>query len=78
MKQFSILLFLTLLMSMSVGELKAQNRDVVQFSGIIKDISTGQPIPFATVYVDKIYRGTITNLEGFFSWCRVKMLNTEL
>lgn len=67
MKQFSILLLLAILVSMA-SEVRAQNRDVVQFSGIIKDVSTGQPIPFATVYVDKVYRGTITNLDGFFSF----------
>lgn len=47
---------------------KAQKKDVVQFSGIIKDVTDGQPIPFATVYIDKVFRGTITNLDGFFSF----------
>ena len=46
----------------------AQEDGIVQFSGIVKDLSTGQPLPFATVYVDKVFRGTITNLEGFFSF----------
>jgi hypothetical protein len=46
----------------------AQEKGIVQFSGIIKDLATGQPLPFATVYVDKVFRGTITNLDGFFSF----------
>lgn len=49
-----------------------QKKEVVQFSGIIRDATDGQPIPFATVYVDKIFRGTITNIEGFFSMAVAK------
>ncbi len=47
-------------------------KQVVQFSGIIKDLYNGQPIPFVTVYVDKIFRGTITNIDGFFSFAVAK------
>lgn len=51
---------------------KEKVKEVVQFSGIVKDLSDGQPIPFATVYVDKIFRGTITNEDGFFSFAVAK------
>ena len=57
----------TLVLTLPAGA-QSQDKDVVQFSGIVKDLSTGQPLPFATVYVDKVFRGTITNLEGFFSF----------
>jgi hypothetical protein len=47
-------------------------REIVQFSGIIKDVDNGQPIPFATIYVDKVFRGTISNMDGFFSFAVAK------
>jgi hypothetical protein len=47
-------------------------REIVQFSGIIKDLDNGQPIPFATIYVDKVFRGTISNMDGFFSFAVAK------
>ena len=49
-----------------------QKKEVVQFSGIVKDLDDGEPIPFATVYVDKVFRGTITNMDGFFSFAVAK------
>jgi hypothetical protein len=67
MRVILICLIAALAISVPSG-LKAQEKDVVQFSGILKDISTGQPLPFATVYVDKVFRGTITNLDGFFTF----------
>lgn len=44
------------------------NLKIVQFSGIIKDGVENVPIPFASIYVKSNFRGTITNLEGFFSF----------
>lgn len=50
----------------------AKKKDVIQFSGIIRDLEDGQPIPFATIYVDKVFRGTISNMDGFFSFAVAK------
>jgi len=64
--KFIVVILLSLI---SVSAVFGQrNKDVIQFSGIVKDVTTGQPIPFVTVYVDKVFRGTITNMEGFFSF----------
>lgn len=49
-------------------EVEVKKKDVIQFSGIIRDLDNGQPIPFATIYVDKVFRGTISNMDGFFSF----------
>lgn len=62
------LLILTLLFLSAPGRAQTKQEHIVQFSGIIKDLNTGEPLPFATIYVDKKYRGTITNLDGFFSF----------
>jgi len=63
------MMVVVLLSLISVSTVFGQrNKDVVQFSGIIQDVTTGQPIPFVTIYVDKVFRGTISNLDGFFSF----------
>ena len=38
---------------------------VVQFSGVIKDSLSQSPIPYCAVYIERQYRGTLTNAEGF-------------
>ncbi|MEZ5007748.1 MAG: carboxypeptidase-like regulatory domain-containing protein [Chitinophagales bacterium] len=87
MKQYIQILTFGLLMFLFANPISAQNnkdkksdpevvtptkKEVVQFSGIIRDITDGTPIPFATVYVDKIFRGTISNIDGFFSMAVAK------
>ncbi len=47
---------------------KAEGREIIQFSGLIHDKKLDVPIPFATIYIKHEYRGTITNMEGFFSF----------
>lgn len=47
-------------------------REVTQFSGMIKDEVSNAPVPFAIVYVDKERRGTVSTLEGFFSFAVAK------
>lgn len=47
-------------------------REVTQFSGMIKDEVSNAPVPFAIVYVDKEKRGTVSTMEGFFSFAVAK------
>ena len=47
-------------------------KSIIQFSGMVKDEISNAPIPFAIVYVDKEKRGTVTTLEGFFSFAAAK------
>ncbi|MCZ2393590.1 MAG: carboxypeptidase-like regulatory domain-containing protein [Chitinophagales bacterium] len=58
---------------MGYTNLKAQpfvypKRMVVQFSGMIKDVISNAPIPFAIVYVDREKRGTVSTIDGFYSF----------
>lgn len=48
------------------------DRQITQFSGIVKDGVSGAPVPFAIVYVDKQKRGTVSTMEGFFSFAVAK------
>ncbi len=41
---------------------------VIQFSGIIHDELSGDPVVFATIYVKGEHRGTVSNTQGFFSF----------
>lgn|GEM_PF-2432637 len=58
--------------SASAQELPDAPKEVVQFSGMIRDEISKAPVPFAIVYVDKEKRGTVSTLEGFFSFAVAK------
>lgn len=47
-------------------------REVTQFSGMVKDDVSEAPVPFAIVYVDKEKRGTVSTIDGFFSFAVAK------
>jgi hypothetical protein len=47
-------------------------KEIVQFSGIVRDDVSNAPIPFCIIYVDKERRGTVSTLEGFFSFAVAK------
>lgn len=43
-------------------------KNIVQFSGFIRDIETSSPIPYAAIYIYENNRGTISGPDGFFSF----------
>jgi hypothetical protein len=61
---FSTLILLACLVSVNVS--KAQDKRVIQLSGIVMDTVSG-PVPGVHVYVPKAGRGVVTNAVGFFS-----------
>jgi hypothetical protein len=46
---------------------QAQNKKVIQFSGIIVSADSSKPIPFVTITVRGSSKGTISNFFGFYS-----------
>ncbi len=44
------------------------SKEVIQFSGFVKDVNSGSPIPFCAVYIKGENRGTITSMDGFFTF----------
>lgn len=52
--------------------LMAQAKEVVQFSGFIKDASSNAPLPFCTIYIQGENRGTISDLDGYFNFVAAK------
>lgn len=72
-KIFSLLAILLGCLTFSTAQLSlTAQREVTQFSGMIKDEVSNAPVPFAIVYVDKEKRGTVSTMEGFFSFAVAK------
>ena len=43
-------------------------KEVIQFSGYVRDAETGAIIPLCAVYIQNENRGTITSYDGFFTF----------
>lgn len=43
-------------------------RPVVQFSGVVVDADSLQPVPFTAVIIKNTYRGTFADVSGYFSF----------
>src|SRR4051812_28861082 len=67
MKRILILLLLN-----TAAFLAVQAKDVIQFSGYVRDVETNSPIPFCAVYIQGENRGTITGMDGFFTFVVAK------
>lgn len=67
MKRF---IFLTLLHF--AGLLSLSAKDVIQFSGYVRDAETNAPIPFCAIYIQGENRGTISGVDGFFTFVVAK------
>ncbi|MDA3879794.1 MAG: carboxypeptidase-like regulatory domain-containing protein [Prolixibacteraceae bacterium] len=65
LRKIIILLLLTAVFSFS----KAQDVELylVTIKGVVSDIESGEPIPYAHVINPRNHSGTITNADGFFS-----------
>ncbi|HYE53883.1 MAG TPA: TonB-dependent receptor, partial [Chitinophagaceae bacterium] len=50
-----------------IGNRSAQPKDKVTLAGYVKDIKTGEPIPGASIYVDSLAVGVLTDQFGYYS-----------
>lgn len=68
LKKIYIPIFFLFLGSSIFGQ-KVIDSSLVQFSGmvVIEEKDQLVPLPFANVYIKETYRGTYTNLDGFFT-----------
>ena len=64
------IIFVGLLLAVSVTISKAQteDKDLVQFSGVVLNIDSLHPVPFASIIIKDTYRGTMSDYYGFFSF----------
>ncbi len=47
-------------------------KDIIQFSGFVRDSETGAVVPLCAVYIQNENRGTITGYDGFFTFAAAK------
>lgn len=50
-----------------IGNRSAQPKDKVTLAGYVKDVKTGEPIPGASIYVDSLSAGVLTDQFGYYS-----------
>ena len=63
-----VVLLSNLFINKGAGQEDIKNSGMfVQFSGIVLTADSNYPIPYATVKIENTFRGTIANLDGFFS-----------
>lgn len=68
MKPFlPLLLFIFLLPACLLADGEGEDKDKRIISGHIKDAETGEDLIGATIYVEELQSGTITNVYGFYS-----------
>lgn len=62
----TLALFLTLLAKHSISQVS--DTSLIQFSGVVVTADSLKPIPFVNIFIKDSWRGTITDLYGFFSF----------
>jgi len=67
MKQ-KIVLLLLLASLVSANAVKAQEKDLVQFSGVVVTADSLKPLPYVNVLIRNTWRGTVSDYFGFFSF----------
>jgi len=67
MKQ-KIVLLLLLASLVSANAVKAQEKDLVQFSGVMVTADSLKPLPYVNVLIRNTWRGTVSDYFGFFSF----------
>lgn len=51
-----------------LNESKAQEKELIQFSGVVVTSDSLTPVPFASVIIKGSHRGTISDFYGYFSF----------
>ena len=59
---------LTLLASCNAAFSQTDDKNLIQFSGVVVNRDSLHPIPFSNVMIKGTYRGTISDYYGFFSF----------
>src|SRR5689334_3221766 len=68
-KQISSLLFFAFCFNYSFSQ---QDKDLIQFSGIVVESDSLHPVPFAKVIIKSSGRGTFSDYYGYFSFVAQK------
>jgi len=69
-KVFCLSFFLCVLLSSKfVASQVIADTTPIQFSGIVVTADSLKPIPFVNILIKDTWRGTVTDLYGFFFFC---------
>ncbi len=63
-----ILSILFILLAVGVFEGKAQEKNLIQFSGVVLANDSLSPVPFSSIIIKGSRRGTISDFYGYFSF----------
>ncbi len=63
MKRFTSVLIINCICILAINA-----KDVIQFSGYVRDAATSAVVPLCAVYIQNENRGTITGFDGFFNF----------
>ncbi len=67
-KSLLFLLFIAIINSVSFAQDEVPDRDIIQFSGVILDGDSLQPVPFTSIIVLQRHSGTTADANGIFSF----------
>ena len=67
-KTILLLLLVSVLSSISFAQEDSKPKEVIQFSGVILDGDSLQPVPFTTIIVQQRNTGTTADANGIFSF----------
>ena len=69
MKKSILLFIITAFITMqAIAQTETESKALIQFSGVILDSDSLQPIPFTTIIVLQSHKGTIADANGIFSF----------
>lgn len=71
-KGISVQAFLFLLCSFLTSNSFSQDKDLIQFSGIVVELDSLRPIPFTKIMIKSSNRGTLADFYGYFSFVAKK------
>ncbi|WP_159470468.1 carboxypeptidase-like regulatory domain-containing protein [Dyadobacter sp. 3J3] len=77
MRCFSFIVWITVILLISTSQ-AAYSQKTATLSGQVTDAATGQPMPFANVYVNGSTQGAVTNEKGAYSLVDIPLGTVEI
>jgi len=56
----------------SYAQFESFDEDVIQFSGVVVDADSLEPVPYTSIIIQNTHRGTLSDFYGYFSFVALK------
>ena len=66
--RYLLLLLLATLFISTQAQVAMNDRELIQFSGVVVSGDSLTPVPFTNILIKHSYRGTISDVYGYFSF----------